>query len=95
MTLLEKTYRKLRTVGLTHCAEAFSRDYLGKNKNWYAFQTHTKRDFSFSAAVHCLRSVRTRQAEAGLEGAQRRALASSERALLAHLNATHLVVDVT
>lgn len=94
MTLLEHTYTGLRAAGLTHCAEAFSRDYLGKNKNWYAFQTHIGRDFSIAAAVQCLRSLRSRQAAPGLELAQRRALAAAERALLEHLNETHLVADV-
>ena len=94
MTLLERTYTGLRAAGLTHCAEAFSRDYLGKNKNWYAFQTHTGRDFSVAAAVQCLRSLRSRQTVPGIKGAQRRALAAAERALLLHLNDTHLVADV-
>lgn len=94
MTLLEQTYRELRAVGLTRCADAFSRDYLGKNKNWYAFQTHTGRDFSVSAAVQCLRSLRSRQAAPALEQTERRALEAAERALLEHLNDTHLVADV-
>lgn len=94
MTLLEQTYRELRAAGLTDCAEAFSRDYLGKNKNWYAFQTHTGRDFSVAAAVQCLRSLRSRQTAPGLLQTQRRALTAAERALLAHLNYTHLVADV-
>lgn len=57
MTLLEQTYLQLRDAGLVKCAEDFSRDYLGKNKNWYAFQTHTGRDFSVAAAVQCLRKI--------------------------------------
>ena len=94
MTLLERTYTGLRDAGLVSCAEAFSRDYLGKNKNWYAFQTHTGREFSVAAAVQCLRSLRTRQAAPGLDRTQRRALAAAEQDLLAHLNDTHLVADV-
>jgi hypothetical protein len=94
MTLLEQTYRELRAAGLTDCAEAFSRDYLGKNKNWYAFQTHTGRDFSVAAAVQCLRSLRSRQTAPGLEQAQRKALEAAELALLEHLNEEHSVADV-
>jgi len=94
MTLLEKTYTTLRNIGLTHCAEAFSADYLGKNKNWYAFQTHTGRDFSVGAAVQCLRSLRLRQAAPELNPAQRKALAAAQQAILTHLNTQHMVADV-
>lgn len=94
MTLLEQTYRQLRAAGLTDCAEAFSRDYLGKNKNWYAFQTHAGREFSIAAAVQCLRSLRSRQTAPGLLQAQRRTLIAAEQELLAHLNDTHLVANV-
>jgi hypothetical protein len=58
MTLLEKTYRQLRSAGLVHCAEAFSVDYLSKNKNWFSYQRCTGRDFSVDAAVQCLRVER-------------------------------------
>lgn len=95
MTLLEQTYRELRVAGLTDCAEAFSRDYLGKNKNWYAFQTHTGRDFSVAAAVQCLRSLRSRQTAPGLEQAQRRALAEAEATLVKYLRENHFVLDAT
>jgi hypothetical protein len=94
MTLLEQTYMDLRAAGLTDCAEAFSRDYLCKNKNWYAFQTHTGRDFSVAAAVQCLRSLRSRQTTPGLLQAQRKALAASERALLLHLNDAYMIAEI-
>ena len=94
MTLLEQTYRGLRDAGLVGTAEAFSTNYLGKNKNWYAWQKHAGRDFSVAAAVQCLRSLRIRQAAPALEGMQGRALAAAERAVLLHLNHTHLVADV-
>lgn len=94
MTLLETTYRRLRSAGLTQNAEAFSADYLGKNKNWFACQKYTQRDFSFSAAVLCLRALRKRQASKELYPAQRKALETAERALLAYLNDAHLVADV-
>ena len=94
MTLLENTYRNLRQAELVGCAEAFSVNYLDKNKNWYAFQTHMRRDFSVGAAVQCLRSIRTNKALAGLETQQRSTLLEAERSLLAHLNEMYLVADV-
>ena len=94
MTLLEQTYRGLRDAGLVGTAEAFSTQYLGKNKNWYALQAHYGRDFSVAAAVNCLRYLRIRLAAPALEGMQGRALAAAERAVLLHLNHTHLVADV-
>jgi hypothetical protein len=93
MTLLEQTYRGLRDAGLVGTAEAFSTQYLGKNKNWYALQAHYGRDFSISAAVQCLRSLRSRQSAPGLLHAQQRVLAAAEQALLGHLNDKHLVAD--
>ena len=95
MTLLETTYTQLRAVQLVSCAEAFSTDYLAKNKNWYAFQKHSERDFSVDAAVQCLRSIRTNKALDGLDAKQQAALRAADRALLAHLNTQHCVADVT
>jgi hypothetical protein len=61
MTLLEQTYTQLKQVGLVNCAEAFSRNYLQKNCNWFAYQKHTGRDYSVGAAIACLRSIRSQQ----------------------------------
>jgi hypothetical protein len=94
MTLLENTYRQLNSAGLVHCAAGFSSDYLGKNKNWYAFQTHSKRDFSIDAAVQCLRSIRDQQHTQELTQAQQQVLRTAELELLAHLNTQHCVADV-
>lgn len=94
MTLLETTYSHLRQAGLVSCAEAFSTDYLAKNKNWYAFQTHSERDFSVGAAVQCLRSIRINKALAGLDTQQQAALDAAERELLTHLSTQHCVADV-
>lgn len=94
MTLLETTYEQLRNAGLAPNAQAFSVEYVGKNKNWYAYQKYTQRDFSVSAAVLCLRALRKRQASKELYPAQREALETAERALLAYLNDAHLVADV-
>jgi len=95
VTLLENTYWHLRNAELVNCAEAFSTNYLGKNKNWYAFQTHSERDFSVNAAVQCLRSIRANKALAGLDGRQQVALTAVERELLDYLNTQHCVADVT
>lgn len=94
MTLLEQTYLRLKHAGLVSCAEAFSTAYLDKNKNWYAYQTHSARDFSVSAAVQCLRSIRSNLALVGADERKQAALYTAERELLAHLNDTHLVADV-
>jgi hypothetical protein len=45
----------------THSAEHFSKEYLNKSRSWYAVQTHMQRDFSRSAAIECLRRIRTVQ----------------------------------
>jgi hypothetical protein len=94
MTLLEKTYIRLKAVGLTKCAEAFSCEYLGKGKNWYAFQTHSRRDFSIAAAVQCLRMLRQQQRTIDLPTAQREALKKAELDLRTYLQNKHFVSEV-
>ena len=94
MTLLENTYRQLNDVGLAHCAAAFSADYLGKNKNWYAYQKHSKRDFSIDAAVQCLRNIRAQQLATKLTQAQQHALAKAAQHLLDHLTKQHGIADI-
>jgi hypothetical protein len=82
MTLLEQTYTGLRQAGLVGTAEAFSTNYLGKNKNWYALQAHYGRDFSVRAAVGCVRSLELAQGSTGLNAAQQSML----QHLAAHLH---------
>lgn len=95
MTLLETTYHILKQAELTTSREAFSRDYAGKSRNWFAWQRHMKRDFSISAAIQCLRSIRLqREREAALNMAQQQALTAAEYGLLKHLNEQHSVADV-
>lgn len=94
MTLLEQTYKGLRQAGLVGTAEAFSTNYLGKNKNWYALQAHYGREFSVGAAVQCVRSLRVRNAVAKPLNAQLTALADAERALLAYLRTKHFIDEV-
>lgn len=58
MTLLEKIYTQLKTTQLVSNAQTFSTQYLAKNKNWYSYQTHMRRDITLGAAVQCARALR-------------------------------------
>lgn len=94
MTLLEKTFGQLRSAGLVDSAEAFSRTYLNKSKNWYAYQKHTGRDFSVDAAIQCLRGIRSQKRVPAVCTAQHELLNEIEQQLLVHLNSQHCVADV-
>ena len=95
MTHIEQTYRILRQAGLTTTRQAFSREYVGKNQNWFAYQAHMKRDFSIAGAINCLRSIRfQKQRDTALDLAQLRALREAEDVLLGHLNERYSVADV-
>ena len=85
VTLLEQTYKGLRQAGLIGTAEAFSTQYLGKNKNWYALQAHYGRDFSVRAAVGCVRSLELAQDCASLDAGQQRVLQHLAQHLHQHL----------
>lgn len=94
MTLLETTYTQLKSAGLVQSAEAFSSNYLNKNHNWYAYQKHTGRDYSVSAAIECLLSIRSQQCSNELTAAQLTALQQLEKQLAAYLYSKHCIVDV-
>lgn len=94
MALLEEIYHQLRSADLLTSAEAFSKDYLGKNSNWYSYQRHTGRDFSIGAAVQCLRSLRIQQRREGLTPVQMDTLQHAATKLLAYLIEHHSVSDV-
>lgn len=95
MTLIEHTYQTLKQAGLTTTREAFSRDYVGRSRSWFAWQRHMQRDFCIAAAIHCLRSIRDqRQREPALAREQLQALSTAELGLLQHLNEQHCVADV-
>lgn len=94
MTLMEHTYKQLRDIGLVETGEFFSTHYLGRNKNWYAWQRHAGRDLSAAAAVNCLRAVRARLATPQLATEQHHALASTAEQLLDYLQAHHFIADV-
>lgn len=94
MTLLETTYRQLHSAGLVQCAEAFSRDYLGRNSNWYAYNKHRGRDYSVGAAIQCLRYTRTQLHYSDLPKAQRATLQRVELQLATYLIARYCVAEV-
>jgi hypothetical protein len=87
MTLLENIYHHLHNNGLVNNREHFSKQYLGKSKNWYAVQTHYKRDFSTSATIECLHSIRTAQvSNEPIYKEQKTTLDTIEDLLKQHLN---------
>jgi hypothetical protein len=94
MTLLENIYHHLQHNGLVNNREHFSIYYLGKSRNWYAVQTHTHRDFSASAAIECLRSIRTAKRGETLSAPQQLALLTAERLVSQHLNQQHAIAEI-
>ena len=74
---------------------AFSREYVGKNQNWFAYQTHANRDFPNTTATQCLRSIRLqKQRDAALDLVQLCALREAEALLLEYLNERYCVAEV-
>ena len=74
---------------------AFSCGYVGKNQNWYAYQTHLNRDFPLAASIQCLRSIRlVRERGAAFDMGQLCALSEVEYLLLEHLNERYCVAEV-
>lgn len=94
MTLLENIYHHLHNNGLANNREHFSKHYLGKSRNWYAVQTHERRDFSASAAIECLRSIRIAARDSALSGEQQLALLTAERLVSQHLSQQHAVAEI-
>jgi|TARA_B110000091_G_C13683114_1_gene418757 hypothetical protein len=92
MTLVEQTYLGLHSVGLVNSREAFSTQYLGKNPNWYSYQTHMRRDFSVSAAVECLRALKQHKDAAALDKTQTLLIETIANKLDAYLRKQHLAV---
>jgi hypothetical protein len=95
MTLIESTYHILKDAELTTTRQSFSKNYVGKNQNWFSYQTHIGRDFSVSSAIQCLRSIRCHlERDAALNTSQRTALQTTAALLLEHLNKNHWISDV-
>lgn len=94
-SLIDHIYRILYDAELTTTRQAFSREYVGKNPNWSAYQAHMKRDFSIAGAINCLRSIRLRkERDAALDLFQLNALREAETLLLEHLNEQYSVADI-
>lgn len=94
MTLLEQTYEHLSRAGLTSSAEAFSRDYLGKSRSWFAHQKHAGRDYSVAAAIQCLRVIKERLQSQELNVVERTLLVRTADQLQLHLAAQHSIAAV-
>lgn len=94
MTLLETTYTNLHSIGLVACAEAFSADYLGKNRNWFAYQKHVGRDYSVSAAIQCLRAIKGSLKREDLDAQNRTLLMRTAEQLQLHLATKHSIAEV-
>ncbi len=94
MTLLENIYYHLQHNGLVNSREHFSTHYLGKSKHWYAVQTHEGRDFSASAAIECLRNIRSATRGKALSAPQQLALLTAERLVSQHLNQRHAIAEI-
>lgn len=92
MTLVEQTYSELREAGLVATREQFSTQFVGKNSNWYSYQLHVGRDFSVSAAVHCLRAIKQLEDAVKIHGKQRRSLAHTAQLLCSYLREQHLAL---
>lgn len=92
MTLIETTYRELYGAGLVRTREQFSTDYMGKNSNWYSYQTHMGRDFSVLAAAYCLRTITKLEHAAAVQPQQQSSLSHVSALLSNYLREQHLAV---
>jgi hypothetical protein len=90
MTLIEATYSELREAGMVTTREQFSTQFVGRNSNWYSYQLHVGRDFSVSAAVHCLRAIKQLEDAVTMKGKQRRSLAHTAQLLCCYLHEQHI-----
>ena len=94
MTLIEQTYSLLRDADLVRTREQFSTNYVGKNPNWYSYQTHVGRDFSVLAAAHCLRAISKLSNADSIQPNQRHSLARAGALLDSYLREQHLALVV-
>jgi hypothetical protein len=95
MTLIETTYQSLKQANLTTSRQAFSRDFVNRNKSWCSYAAHMKRDFSAAAAIDCLRSIRALQErDRALNSQQQQTLMRTEIELQEHLSECHHIAAV-
>lgn len=92
--LLTEIFTTLRNAGLVRSAQAFSTDYLQRNRNWYAYQKHAVRDFSFGSAVACLRAIHKNRNCQSLTALQLIALQKAESELASFLARHHAVAAI-
>lgn len=92
MTLIETTYRELHEAGLVGTREQFSTAYVGKNSNWYSYQTHMGRDFSVLAAANCLRTITKLANASSVQPQQQRSLSHVSALLSSYLREQHLAL---
>ena len=95
MTLLESIYTQLQLLQLARNAQAFSTEYLAKNKNWYSYQTHMGRDLTFSTAVSCAFYMRSLLQQGALSEAQRDSVTTMLRDIKTYLAEQHRVTWIT
>ena len=91
MTLLENIYTQLQSLKLVHNAQTFSIRYLAKNKNWYSYQTHMRRELSFSASINCAFYMRSLLQQDVLNGTQRQCVAEMLREIKRYLAERYMV----
>jgi hypothetical protein len=93
MTLLENIYTQLKTTQLVANAQTFSTQYLHKNKNWYSYQTHMRRDITLGAALQCARALRLlTTGDTALTNTQSNVISATLRAIEQHLAERYMVV---
>ena len=91
MTLLRNIYTELKKLQLVNNAQTFSIRYLAKNKNWYSYQTHMGREFSFSSAINCAFYMRSLLQQDVLNGTQRQSVAAMLREIKRYLAERYMV----
>lgn len=95
MTLLENTYKILNEHNVVHSREHFSQQFLQRNKNWYAYQTHKNRDFSVPTAVKFVSAISEMLKADDIDDASKRALLQSKYTITNYLQKSHNLYVVT
>lgn len=64
-TLLQEVAEFTIRENLAKSYSDFAVQFLGKNRNWYAYQTHMGRSFSLPALINCLQRFQQLTAKLG------------------------------
>jgi hypothetical protein len=94
MTLLENTYKILNEQNIVHSKEEFSEQFLKRNKNWYAYQTHKNRDFSLPTAVKFVSAVTEMLNKGDIDDVCKTALINSKSTITHYLENSHNLLVV-